>query len=66
MVSATRAKATCNVCIPPRARDVQHRSAGELIDGIASGGGNPAQRLPQLPHFGMSVAQEYFLMFAHV
>jgi hypothetical protein len=34
--------------------------ASELIDGYRFEGRQPGKTLPQLPRFGMSVAQEYF------
>jgi len=43
-----------------RAREVQQRAAGELIDGYCFERRQPGRTLPQLPRFGMSVAQEYF------
>ena len=41
-----------------RAREV--RAAGELIGGHCFERRQPGRTLPQLPRFGMSVAQEYF------
>jgi hypothetical protein len=43
-----------------QARDVQQWTASELIDGFRSERRQPGRTLPQLPRFGMSVAQEYF------
>jgi hypothetical protein len=43
-----------------RAREVQQRAAGELIDGYCFERRQPGRTLPQLRCFGMSVAQEYF------
>jgi len=43
-----------------RAREVQQQTAGELIDGYCFERRQPGRTLPQLPRFGMSVAQEYF------
>src|ERR1700730_2902885 len=43
-----------------RACEVQQRTASELIDGYCFQRRQPGRTLPQLPRFGMSVAQEYF------
>ena len=43
-----------------QAREVQQWTASELIDGYRFEGRQPGKTLPQLPRFGMSVAQEYF------
>jgi hypothetical protein len=70
MVSATRARGDVQ-CLHTgesrrvqwafrRAREVQQRAAGELIDGYCFERRQPGRTLPQLPRFGMSVAQEYF------
>src|SRR3982074_1235214 len=63
MVSATRARGDMR-CLhagePRRAREVQQRTAGELIGGYCFERPQPGRTLTQLPRFGMSVAQEYF------
>jgi hypothetical protein len=69
MVSATRARGDVYLCIPGnrgrvqwasrRAREMQQRAAGELIDGYCFERRQPGRTLPQLPRFGMSVAQEH-------
>ena len=46
-----------------QSREVQQWTANELIDGDCFERRQPGRTLPQLPRFGMSVAQEYFLMF---
>ena len=43
-----------------QAREVQQWTASELIDGYRFEGRQSGKTLPQLPRFGMSVAQEYF------
>jgi hypothetical protein len=43
-----------------QAREVQQWTASELIDGYRFQRRQPGRTLPQLPRFGMSVAQEYF------
>src|SRR5437667_6074794 len=43
-----------------QAREVQQWTASELIDGYRFQRRQPGITLPQLPRFGMSVAQEYF------
>jgi hypothetical protein len=43
-----------------QAREVQQWTASELIDGYRFERRQPGRTLPQLPRFGMSVAQEYF------
>jgi hypothetical protein len=43
-----------------QAREVQQWTARELIDGYCFERRQPGRTLPQLPRFGMSVAQEYF------
>src|ERR1700751_228564 len=43
-----------------QAREVQQWTASELIYGYLFEGRQPGKTLPQLPRFGMSVAQEYF------
>jgi hypothetical protein len=70
MVSATRARGDvqCQHTGEPKivqwtsrqAREVQQWPASELIDGYRFGRRQPGRTLPQLPRFGMSVAQEYF------
>jgi hypothetical protein len=70
MVSATRARGDvqCQHTGEPKivqwtsrqAREVQQWTASELIDGYRFERRQPGRTLPQLPRFGMSVAQEYF------
>jgi hypothetical protein len=70
MVSATRARGDvqCLHTGEPKivqwasrqAREVQQWMASELIDGYCFERRQPGRTLPQLPRFGMSVAQEYF------
>jgi hypothetical protein len=44
-----------------RAYGIRQRAVGGLMGGIGSRGGKPHGRmLPQLSHFGMNVAKEYF------
>jgi hypothetical protein len=69
MVSATRARGDVQ-CLHTgekivqwasrQACEVQQWTASELIDGYRFERRQPGRRLPQLPRFGMSVAQEYF------
>jgi hypothetical protein len=70
MVSATRARGDVQLSAyrepkivewaSRRAREVQQRTASELIDGYCFQRRQPGRTHPQLPRFGMSVAQEYF------
>ena len=68
MVSATRARGDVQHTGEPKivqwtsrqAREVQQWTASELIDGCRFERRQPGRMLPQLPRFGMSVAQEYF------
>jgi hypothetical protein len=70
MVSATRARGDvqCLHTGEPKmvqlasrqAREVQQWTASESIDGYCFERRQSGRTLPQLPRFGMSVAQEYF------
>src|SRR5215813_13473364 len=66
MVSATRVRGDVQClhtgekvmqCASRQARKVQQWTANELIDGYRFERRQPGRRLPQLPRFGMSVAQ---------
>ena len=69
MVSATRARGDVQ-CLHTgekivqwasrQVRDVQQWTDSELIDGYRFERRQPGRTRPQLPRFGMSVAQEYF------
>jgi hypothetical protein len=67
-VSATRARDEVYLCIPGNRGECSVHLGGrvkcgrlvELIDGHCFERRQPGRPLPQLPRFGMSVAQGYF------